>query len=53
MLIRLGYACISETLDNVTSSSTYTYTNFMKEKNYDKLDRIIVSNFLDLEKIIN
>ena len=53
MLIRLGYACISETLDNVTSSSTYTYTNFMKEKDYDKLDRIIVSNFLDLEKIIN
>lgn len=51
MRIRLGYACISETLP-VTSSSTYTYTNFSKEKDYQKLDKIIQSNFLALEKIL-
>lgn len=52
MLIRLGYACISKTI-NGTSSSSYTYTNFLKENDYDKLDRIIISNFEDLIKIID
>lgn len=52
MLIRLGYACISKTI-NVTSSSSYTYTNFLKENDYDKLDRIIISNLNDLIKIID
>lgn len=52
MKIRLGYACISETLVGVTSSSSYTYTLYLKEKDNLKLDRIIVSNFLDLEKIL-
>lgn len=52
MLIRLGYACISKTI-NVTSSSSYTYTNFIKENDYDKLDKIIISNFEDLIKIID
>ena len=52
MKIRLGYACISKTLD-VTTSSTYTYTNFSKELNYDKLDKIIISNLEDFEKIID
>ncbi len=52
MKIRLGYACISETLTGVTSSSNYTYTLYLKEKDDLKLDRIIVSNFLDLEKIL-
>lgn len=51
MKIRLGYACISETL-NVTSSTPYTYTAFEKEKNYDKLDKIIKSNLLDLYEIL-
>lgn len=52
MLIRLGYACVSETLDHVTSSSTYTYTNFLKEQDYKKLDQIIKSNLEDLKKIL-
>lgn len=51
MRIRLGYACIGETL-SVTTSSTYTYTNFSKEKDYQKLDKIIQSNFLALEEIL-
>lgn len=53
MQIRLGYACICESLDNVTTSTNYTYTNFLKEKDYSKLDKIIRSNLLDLEKIID
>lgn len=52
MKIRLGYACISKTL-NVTSSSTYTYTNFSKELDYKKLDNIIISNLSNLEKLID
>lgn len=51
MKVRLGYACISETL-KVTSSSSYTYTNFSKEKDLKKLDKIIKSNFLALKEII-
>lgn len=53
MKIRLGYACISKTLDNVTSSHSYTYTNFQKEKDLEKLNIIITKNFTDLEKIID
>ena len=53
MKIRLGYACISKTLDNVTSSHSYTYTNFEKEKNFKKLEEIIIKNFNDLEKLID
>lgn len=53
MLVRLGYACISKTLDSVTTSSNYTYTAFEQEKDYEKLDRIISSNLYDLEKIID
>ncbi len=52
MLIRLGYACVAETLNHVTSSSTYTYTNFLKEHDYEKLDCVIQSNLEDLEKIL-
>lgn len=53
MQIRLGYACICESMDHVTSSTNYTYTDFLKEKDYSKLDRIIRSNLEDLEKIID
>ena len=53
MKIRLGYACISKTLDNVTSSHSYTYTNFEKEKDFKKLEEIIIKNFNDLEKLID
>ena len=51
MRIRLGYACISETL-HVTSSSSYTYQNFRKEQNYQKLDEVIQSNFFALEQLL-
>lgn len=53
MKVRLGYACSNITLKNVTTSSTYTYTLFKKEQDYEKLDRIIVSNLQDLERIID
>lgn len=52
MIIRLGYVAISKTLDNVTSSSTITYTNFSKNRDYEKLDEVVKSNFEDLEKIL-
>lgn len=51
MKIRLGYACISNTLP-ITTSSTYTYTNFNKQQNYNKLNDIIVSNLNNLEELI-
>ena len=44
MKIRLGYACISKTLSNVTTSSTVTYTTFQKDKDYKKIDTAIKSN---------
>lgn len=51
MLIRLGYACISETLA-VTSSSSYTYTQFCKDEDDTKLDQVIRSNLEALEQIL-
>ena len=51
MKIRLGYACISDTL-GMTTSSTYTYSSFCKENDFFKLDRIIQSNFFALENIL-
>ena len=53
MLIRLGYACISKTLENVTTSSSFTYTEYKNNKDYQKLNKIIISNLIDLEKIID
>ena len=52
MLVRLGYACICTTLDGVTTSSSYPYTSFNKDNDYEKLDKIIISNFVDLIKIL-
>lgn len=52
MKIRLGYACQSETLSSITTSSTYTYTNYSKEKDHQKLNNIIISNLLALEEIL-
>ena len=41
MKIRLGYACISETIEG-TSSSTYSYTKYTEEKDVDEVyDRIV------------
>ena len=42
MRIRLGYACISETLN--TNYKTYTYSNYIKKKKKKKLEEIITSN---------
>ena len=52
MKIRLGYVAISKALD-VTSSSVFTFTNFNKSKDYNKLDLVIKSNLEDLIKILN
>lgn len=51
MKIRLGYACLSESL-NVTSSTPYTYTSFLKENDFNKLDDIIKSNLEALIEIL-
>lgn len=54
MKIRLGYACLTKTLDNITSSSSLSYTNYLKETNQlNKLNQVIISNLEDLEKIID
>ena len=47
MKIRLGYACISNTI-NVTSSSTVTYSYYKKvgiNMGNKKIDTTILSNF--------
>lgn len=51
MKIRLGYACITNCLDS-TSSSPYTYGEYLKYGYMEKLDRVIVSNLKSLEEII-
>lgn len=51
MRIRLGYACITNCL-NSTSSSPYTYGEYLKYGDMEKLDRVIVSNLKSLEEII-
>ncbi len=54
MKIRLGYACLTKTLDQVTSSSSLSYTNYNKiENKEEKLHQTILSNLNDLEKIID
>lgn len=52
MKIRLGYACVTETL-NLKTSTNYTYTNYIKEKNLEKLDNIIKKNLKGLKEILN
>ncbi len=57
MKIRLGYACISNALDE-TSSSLLTYSQFKKLEDikkgvgYNKLNEVIISNFKSLENIL-
>ncbi len=50
MKIRLGYACISETV--TTNYKTYTYSNYIKEKNQKKLEEIITSNLFHLQELL-
>ena len=52
MIIRLGYVALSKTLEGITSSSTVTYTNFKKDKDYSKLELVTISNLEDLLKIL-
>lgn len=52
MIIRLGYACISETLDK-TTSSTYTYSDYVKTQDMNKLVNVITSNLNNLKEVIN
>lgn len=49
--IRLGYACISNSI-NDTCSTPYTYSEFLKNSDYDKLNDVILSNLKGLEKLI-
>lgn len=51
MIIRLGYVAISRNL-NLTTSSTYSYTNFSKDSNYEKLDKVIKSNLSALKEVL-
>lgn len=52
MNIHLGYVSISKTLD-ITPSKTLTYTNFLNNNDYNKLNNIIIKNLTNLEKIID
>lgn len=52
MRVRLGYVSISNCL-LVTSSSPYTYSEYLKYNDLDKLDRVIISNLEALEDIID
>lgn len=51
-MIKLGYVSIATCLD-VTTSTTLTYTEFCKNKDYNKLDSIIKSNLEALSNIID
>lgn len=52
MKIRLGYVALSKTLD-ITASKTITYTEFSKNNDFEKLDKTIIENLNNLEKIID
>lgn len=52
MKIRLGYACMSKTID-ITTSSTITYTNYIKDKDTNKIDNIIIKNLTNLSELID
>ena len=54
MKLRLGYACITKTLD-ITSSHTITYTNYQKldkKEQHKKLTELITKNLDNLEQIL-
>ena len=51
MKVRLGYACITNCI-NDSSSSPYTYSEYLNKRNIDKLDDVIKSNLLGLEEIL-
>lgn len=54
MKVRLGYVAISKSLEGITSSSSMNYTNYLKKDDKDqKLYDVILSNLIDLDKIIS
>ncbi|MCI9434489.1 MAG: UV DNA damage repair endonuclease UvsE [Bacilli bacterium] len=52
MLIRLGYVSISKTLESMVNFHNITYTEFMKNNNLEKLDKVIKENFNTLTNIL-
>ena len=52
MKIRLGYACICNGISG-TSSTNYTYSEYLKNNDLKKLDGVIISNLEILERIID
>lgn len=52
MKIRLGYACISKTI-NETMSSPYSYHDFSRNPDFEKLKKVILSNLKALEELID
>ena len=52
MIVRLGYVAISLAV-NATTSSPYTYSEYLKNNDLNKLDTVIKSNLINLEKIID
>ncbi len=52
MKVRLGYASICNGI-NYTSSSPYTYSEYIKNKDMKKLDNVIISNLEALNNIID
>lgn len=54
MIIRLGYVAISKSLDNVTTSHSLSYTDFVnRNENINKIYEQIEKNLQDLDKILN
>lgn len=52
MRIRLGYACICNGIKG-TSSTNYTYSEYLKNNDLDELNSVVISNLEVLEEIIN
>ena len=52
MRVSLGYVSISMAI-SATTSSPYTYSEYLKSGDLKKLDDVITSNLLNLEKIVN
>lgn len=53
MKVRLGYVAITKTLDNITSSSSLSYTIYKSlENKNERLAEVIESNLKDLKEII-
>ena len=52
MKVRFGYVAICNAL-NVTSSSPYNYSDYLKYNDFHKLEEIIISNLMALNEIID